>query len=283
MATRTLGVKNIIIMGTGRSLVFCDFNYKDGKIIEDSEIYGVNGAYTTPRVMPDKLKPFFHMDKLFMGDTLFSFESGTLNFHIGEMNKFADEYNCELISVSPMKLGKHTMNSTRYPYNKISKYFGTEFFTDTVTYMIAYALYSNSHLAISPEGVTRPELDRNLRLRLFGIDMCTTQEYQQSKGGVEHWLGVARGMGAEITVCKGSSIFSNPYGVPYGFWHRLKWRKKDYDPLGLMKGKEWTTATVDSLIDKMEREMGEKGEQTDRTPDEQWGETTESVIIDRHS
>lgn len=270
--------KTIILLGTGASMRFCDF--------KSDEIWGVNGAYTTPQAMPEKHREKFWMSKLFMGDTMFSFETGTLNFDIDAMNKFAEKYNCEMISLNKMKLGKHVLNAKRYPYNNIIHYFGSELFTDTVCYMIAYALYTHSHHAISPHGVVRPELDCKLRLKLFGIDMVTTSEYKQSKGGVEHWLGVARGMGCEITNAPGSAIFSNPYDVPYGHWHRIKWIKKEYDPMGLI-GKQLdplglkerlkppTVEEADALYKKMKEA---ENEQNSGTTNEEWCEGNQSGV-----
>ena len=246
--------KSIIILGTGGSAKFCDFNTKNGEPIPNGEVYGVNGTYTMPRIMPKKLRRFYSQDKLFMTDSLFSHEYGTLNFDIKAYNRFAKKYNCELISLNKMKLGKYKMNAKRYPYKKVSEYFGTEYFTDTICYMIAYALYDNTELGMLSNGVIRPELKQPLVLRLFGIDMATTREFQQSKGGVEFWLGVAMGLGCEVYVAPGGTIMKPPCMVPYGHWNRLKITKKKHDPLGLMKGKQLTGKEVYEIADRMENE-----------------------------
>lgn len=228
----------------------CDFNIVNGQKIPDSEVWGVNGAYTTPNVMPDKLKSFFSMDKLFITDHLFSRETGTLNFDINSINEFAHKHNCEVITMRPFKLGKYSLERKTYPYKEIVKSFQCDYFTDTVCYMIAYALYKYSYMAINPNGVVRREIKYPLSLRLFGIDMCTSREYQQSKGGVEHWLGIARGMGVAIEIAKGSSIFANPLGAPYG--KKFKIKLKDYDPFGLLRGKYPSTADIDKAIAEAE-------------------------------
>lgn len=252
--------KLIIILGTGCSGKYCDFNLDENRQpILDSEIYGVNGTYTYPKVMPKKLRKYFRQDKLFMTDSLFSHEQGTLNFDIEAFNKFAVKYNCELISLHKMKLGKHIMNAKRYPYKKISEYFGTEYFTDTICYMIAYALWDNTFLTKSKTtGILRPELKQPLVLRLFGIDMATTREFQQSKGGVEFWLGIAKGLGCEITVAPGGTIMRPPCMVPYGHWNRLRITKKKYDPLGLLSGKRPTTADADKVAKGLQDEKRDR-------------------------
>jgi len=246
-----LAEKTIILLGTGNSLRFCNF--------KASEIWGVNGTYTLAKGMPEKHKDKFWMTRLFMADTLFSFETGTLNFDIDGINEFAKEYNVELISLNKMRLGKHVLNAKQYPYRKIVKYFGCDLFTDTICYMIAYALYTHSYHAINPEGVIRPELDCHLRIKLYGIDMNTTREFQQSKGGVEHWIGVARGMGCEITNAPGSSIMSNPYCVPYGRWDLIKWDKKVYDPMGLLTGATPSIEDCDRAYENLKEVEGVSG------------------------
>lgn len=257
--------KTIIILGTGNSAKYCDFNLdRNRNPIPDSEVWGVNGTYTIPQIMPKKSRKYFRQDKLFMTDSLFSHEVGTLNFDIRAMNRFAKKYNCKMFTLNKLRLGKHRMNVRYYPYKKVSEYFGTEYFTDTICYMIAYALYKHTHLAQSPNGVIRPELDRPLHLRLFGIDMSTTREFSQSKGGVEFWLGTARALGCEVTVAPGGTIMKPPCMVPYGHWNRLKITKKKYDPLGLMSGKEPTTADADKMAERLGNEERDRDTSTNR-------------------
>jgi hypothetical protein len=197
------------------------------------------------------------MDKLFAADTMFSNETGSLNFDVEDINKWAKEQNCEIISQNKMVLGKHKLNAKQYPFKKISEYFGTEYFTDTVCYMIAYALYIHSHLAENPNHAIRPELEYPLRLKLFGIDMITSREQKQSKPGLEFWLGIARGMGCEIEVAPGGIILQNTYPVPYGHWSKMRIKKKLIDPLGLLSGKEPTTNQADAMYKKLKKEENE--------------------------
>ena len=219
--------KSVIIFGTGGSCIHCDF-------VAD-EVWGCNGAFTVINVMPEKLKKYFRMDKLFLTDFMYEVE-GRLNFDIVAMNEFASEYNCEVISMRKMKLGKYELKCKLLPYNRLVNNWGTNYFTDSITYMIAYALNTNTVLAQSPTGVIRRELKQPLRIRLFGVDMVTTKEYQASKGGIEFWLGIARGLGAEIEVAQGSAIMANPQGRPYG--RPYTYILKDVDPYGLLKKRE---------------------------------------------
>lgn len=210
--------KRIIILGTGESCKLCDFR---------DEVWGVNGAYTIYHMIPEKFKKFFHIEKLFMTDYLWS-EVGNLNFHLGELNQLAKDWNYEILSMRRFKLGKEKLNCKLYPFKAVTEFFGSDYFTDTITYMIAYALYQNCYLAENEHGVIRPELKYPLTLRLFGVDMSTTVEYHISKPGIEWWLGLARGLGAGIEISLGSVIMQNPRGQPYGFW-RERIKKFDLD------------------------------------------------------
>ena len=114
--------KRIIILGTGSTCVYCDFGYlpKEKKFNPDVEVYGVNGAYTMPSIMPDDVKHAFQMQKLFMTDYTWS-EEGTLNFHPDDLNKFAKQYNTEIVSLHEHHVGSHKLIATPYPYKRICR------------------------------------------------------------------------------------------------------------------------------------------------------------------
>lgn len=236
-------MKTIIILGTGSSCRFCDF--------KADEVWGVNGAWTIKFMMPEKYQEHFHMEKLFMMDYLWS-SKGVMNFDIDVLNKFCEEHNIEMVSLHNMKIGKYKVNARRYPYHNVVDYFGTDYFTDTITYMLAYALYKNTYLAQNEDGTIRPELKEPLVLRLFGVDMATTLEYQVSKGGVEFWLGQARTMGCEIQISPGSTILANPRGVAYGW--KLKYDLSKIDPYNLLGNKKRKFLTGSDKIDLIGKE-----------------------------
>lgn len=223
-------IKTIIILGTGASVRYCDF--------KADEIWGVNGAYFVVNLMPAKYQRHFKMNKLFLADYLFSPE-GKLNFHIPSLREFADKYGCQIISMHRLQLGKYKLGASLYPYKSIVSKFGSNYFTDTITYMIAYALHKHTVLAQNSAGVIRPELMEPLCIRLFGVDMSTTTEYKASKGGVEFWLGMARALGCEAEISRESVILANPHGATYGF--RKKIDRKLVDPYGSLENPDART------------------------------------------
>ncbi len=227
--------KSIIILGTGGSARLCDFRA--------TEVWGVNGAWTMKDVLPEKDRETFRMVKLFMTDYLWSSE-GVMNFDIVAMNKFAEENNMKMYTLHRHKIGRYKINATELNYKKIVDYFGSDYFTDTITYMIAYALYTHTVLAKNEDGVIRPELTQPLKLLLFGVDMATKIEYACSKGGIEFWLGQARAMGAEIFVAQGSVILAHPRGIPYGW--KFKINKNIIDPENILGDKSRKRAPTGS-------------------------------------
>ena len=201
--------KTVTLLGTGPTAVQCPYDDSCG------EIWGVNGAYQLKNTDPHA-KDIFRMDKLFLTHTLFR-EEGVMNFDVEAMGKLG----CPIISLHRIRWLKTQL----YPYKRITKKFGTEFFTSSIGYMLAYALdkkYTN--------------------LKLYGIDMVTRHEYWLEKGGVEFWLGYhmginyAAGRGAGIFIAPGSAVMVPQLGVPYGKFYKVKYDLKVVDPYGLLKG-----------------------------------------------
>jgi hypothetical protein len=147
-------------------------------------------------------------------------DTGTLNFHPDDLNNFAKEHNTQIIALHEHHVGKHKLIATPYPYRRICHRFHINYFTDTICYMIAYALDQHTVLARSATGINRLELTEPLTLAFYGVDMSTTLEYYLSKCGIEFWLGQAFALGCEISLTNGSVIMMPPRGLPYG------WRKK---------------------------------------------------------
>lgn len=88
-----------------------------------------------------------------------------------------------------------------FPYKEIVRKFKVPYFTNTICYMIAYALYS---------GVTN--------IDVYGVSQMGAHEYVLEKGGVEFWLGLAMGFGVEVNVYGHTMLFKghgNEY--PYGY------------------------------------------------------------------
>ena len=74
-------------------------------------------------------------------------------------------------------------SSIAFPLEAVVKKFGLPYFTNTICYMIAYALLQGAK-----------------EIETYGVNQAGSHEYSEEKGGVEYWLGVAIGMGVKVTV-----------------------------------------------------------------------------------
>lgn len=108
-----------------------------------------------------------------------------------------------------------------YPLQDVIAQFGTDYFTSTVDYALAMALY---------EGFT--EID------LYGVNMANHTEYAYQKPGCEFWCGMAKGMGVKVNVHgKLSTLMRTKDGKIYGYGikqnRRVYATEEDNGPEGL--------------------------------------------------
>lgn len=95
-------------------------------------------------------------------------------------------------------------SSVRFPIEKLLGEFKIDYFTSSIAYMIALAIY---------EGFQE--------ISLWGIDLVTDEEYASQKPCVEWWLGVAYGRGVNIYVPDESALLKQPWR--YGYEVNAKW------------------------------------------------------------
>jgi hypothetical protein len=86
-----------------------------------------------------------------------------------------------------------------YPLEKVRAFFGQEYFTSSIAYMIALALYEHS------QGQPIGEIG------LWGVDMLTDEEYGLQRPCVEFYLGVATGMNIAVTIPSNSALLKAGY------------------------------------------------------------------------
>lgn len=88
-----------------------------------------------------------------------------------------------------------------YPYKEVTEFFGTDYFSNTVDFALALAIY---------EGYDD--------IHLWGVTMEMESEYAYQKPGVDFWCGVAIGRGVKITVHGSASrIMKTQDGLVYGY------------------------------------------------------------------
>lgn len=79
-------------------------------------------------------------------------------------------------------------HAKQLPTQEMIAHFERDYFTTSIAYMIAHAVYEHDL------GDTIKEL------KMFGVDMSAYSEYSFQRPCVEYWLGVAEGRGIKVTI-----------------------------------------------------------------------------------
>lgn len=134
----------------------------------EGEIWGVNDL-----ILRRNVKIAFHIHDLnnpeFLNDSVIKSVIEKINF-----------LNIPLISTQRYEW---IPSSIEYPLKEIISYFGTDYFTCSIDYILAYAIYRGFK-----------------KIDLYGVNMHTDSEYAFEKPGVEFWIAMAMGKGLKIKV-----------------------------------------------------------------------------------
>ena len=182
----------VILLGMGSTRVECPF---------DCETWSVNMGYQQICQLDG------HFSRIFLTHTQIRDVNGKEAFKWEQFNKLA-EAGVIVYNIHNIK----GLNSKMYPFKRISKKFNTEYFSNTISYMIAKAL---------DEGYKK--------VSLYGCDMMTQSEYAWEKGGLEYWIGRLQQAGVDVFIAEGSTLLKTITGKPYGVKY---FNMKDIDPTG---------------------------------------------------
>jgi len=92
-----------------------------------------------------------------------------------------------------------------YPIEKIIAHFGTGYFSSTVDYALALAIYEGFNW-----------------IDLYGVLLLHNSEYAYQKPGADFWCGVALGRGCTVAVHGYSTIMKTHDGKMYGYGRERK-------------------------------------------------------------
>lgn len=214
-----VGVKQVIILAMGETRKLCPWDLK-------CNVYSVNNGYRQIAQMDG------YISKLFCCHTQCWYQvDNTPIYNWDEMNMLADA-GVDIIETHRVK----GLKARLYPFKRIVKKFDTEFFSDTICYMLAYAIDEWTY--VDKKDFNRVKLrepGKKHIIHMYGVDMLTFGEYQLEKGGVEFWCGIARGLGIEVVIPKYSSVCKTCTGFPYG---KKYFSMNDIDPHKLAKLKD---------------------------------------------
>lgn len=86
------------------------------------------------------------------------------------------------------------IDRTKYPLDEIIKKFGSRYFTNSISYMIAYAIYK-----------------RYKKINLYGVDVNVSSEYVFERPSIAYWCGVANGRGITVNWSKINPLYLYGY------------------------------------------------------------------------
>lgn len=189
-------VKRVIILGQGPGFENCPFEGVD-------EVWTLNMA-------PFKVK---QCDRVFVMDPLETktdisrgFYHGMLEHERGEkipvtVEDYKQKLNDEGITLVSAYKYDGVEHYEPYPIREIFEWASTDYFANTVSYMIAYAIY---------HGVEYIEF--------WGVNQAAASEFIMHKGCIEFWIGIAVGLGIGIKIEGAESyVLRNPDGILYGY------------------------------------------------------------------
>lgn len=185
----TQPTKEIIILAMGGTRDQCDYK---------GEVWSVNMGYKQIAALSQ------HVEKIFIGHgQVKESDTGRDMFDWEEINSLIAA-GCEVFNIHKVK----GLNARVYPLKAVIEKLDDDYFSSTICYMLAWAIYKYT---VKDKETGRLTLTQPVHLRLYGVDMAQklpdgTGEYTLEKGGVEHWVGYARGLGMKVTIAEGGEV-----------------------------------------------------------------------------
>jgi len=119
--------------------------------------------------------------------------------NLGELISKINQMKVPLIT--PFKYEEIPLSQT-FPLAECVKEFGKPYFSNTIGYMIAFAMLNFVKQA-EKKGRERIEGYMPLtgfEIETYGVNQASSSEYFYEKAGVEYWLGMAVGRGIKVTI-----------------------------------------------------------------------------------
>ena len=179
-------MKEIVILGTGKGWEGAP---------EDKETWAIAKA-VCKKEYKKRSDMLFCMDYV---DEMTSFEKGGEYWAGYTKEHFIEKVNETGAPFVTSRKYPLIPQSIEFPLKEISEKFGIMYYTNTICYMIAYAM----HLGVDA-------------IDLWGVNQQGQMEYIMERKGVEFWLGLAAGTGVRVEVCGPSPLLHSDRLV-YGY------------------------------------------------------------------
>lgn len=129
-------------------------------------------------------------------DVLFEIHPESHPYH----EKLAHERaNAELVG-TPMITHKD------YPFDLISRFYGTDYFGSSTDWLIAHAIRQLEYESRHPV----------MEIHLYGVSMDDKGDHYEKRCATDFWCGVAIGRGIKVIVHGNSTVMTTADGLQYG-------------------------------------------------------------------
>ena len=102
-------------------------------------------------------------------------------------------------------------NSIRWPHREIMATIDSDYFTNSISWMIALAIVERMHLPL--------EIRKKSDIYIFGVDMAQSDEidseYAEQRPSCEFFIGMARGLGIPVHIPDKSDLLKTMWLYPY--------------------------------------------------------------------
>lgn len=155
----------------------------------------VIGKALLKQELPARIDRIFSMDKT---DEMGSFDKKSPHYMGYPLKKFIEKMNGPGVPFVTSYCVPGLEHCEPYPLKEIVERYGVLYFTNTICYMIAYAMFNGYE-----------------RIDIWGVRQQGKAEYVRERRGVEFWLGLAAGTGVLITVNGPSPLLHDD--IVYGY------------------------------------------------------------------
>lgn len=138
-------------------------------------------------------------DDLLRADKVFEMHTQDFYENKDYEGKSAEYFNKIDLPIYMHEHRKDVPKSLKFPRPELKKYFGYEYYGNSICYMLTLALYMKQYKEIY----------------LYGINLADDEEYRAERMVVEHWIGQARGRGVKVIIHPMSEIMT--IGGQYGY------------------------------------------------------------------
>lgn len=201
--------KSVSIIGTGDGFDECPFTTDEAWGIGKMVTYSMDHKHRS--LAEDYHKKFtllFNMDEISRMKTFYD----PLHKRGVPMDEYIERLNKHGAPTVTSICHPELTNCEPFPFKEVVEQFGNAYFSNSICYMLAYALYHEVS-----------------RMELWGVNQVGMIEYLQEKAAVEFWIGLALGMGVPVMVGGPSRLLHLDKNVLYGYGRPFNELKEYFD------------------------------------------------------